>query len=500
MNNVKSSFILLIALLFGLQSFAQFNLSGKISHYTGKESLKVNIPMVYGFHRENSISIPITKDGHFSISLPISQAKFANLIYQRQFYTLLLHPAKNLVIELNEADTVLKLLGGTALPVNKLMQQVDLEEYPFFMANNYGTDKFSLQQLNEQVLQPYYAQRDSKIKKVMNTSIPENDKLLIASELKYIAYNYLNDLARGLLTNKPTIDSLIMVIFDQNDPKPEVFPAGPQYYGFAANYLRYLETKAFIEIKKNQIKPSEPIPYFGISLDSANVVVKKYGKPYWRLIGATRNLLPKVTEQLTYQEISNLFDDKDLRLVEALTNAFTSRFPNSPYNAAIRKKATTLRALLAKNEQNKAIEIVEGFEKINSIYDVIRPLKGKVVYVDVWGTWCGPCKEELYFLPGLKARFANKDVAYIYLDLDDDDMDLSWREFIKVNNLTGLHLRKTRQNIAPFWKELLANTDDKAEYYPQYFIFDKDGKLVVSKANRPSSKELLYAQIEEVLK
>ncbi|HAL51358.1 MAG TPA: hypothetical protein DCP78_03830, partial [Sphingobacterium sp.] len=69
----------------------------------------------------------------------------------------------------------------------------------------------------------------------------------------------------------------------------------------------------------------------------------------------------------------------------------------------------------------------------------------------------------------------------------------------RVNNLTGIHLRKNRKQIEPVWKELLLNAKDKAEYYPQYFIFDKTGKLVVEKALRPSNGKQLYDQIDQIL-
>jgi thiol-disulfide isomerase/thioredoxin len=121
------------------------------------------------------------------------------------------------------------------------------------------------------------------------------------------------------------------------------------------------------------------------------------------------------------------------------------------------------------------------------------------VYLDVWGTWCGPCKEEIKHLPALKAAFAGKDVTFVYLDVDDDSRDALWKNFIKVNDMEGVHVRKTRETVAPFWKELLAGHADKAEYYPQYFLFDKNGKLAVAKARRPSEKETLYQQIRSVL-
>ncbi|KQC02643.1 TlpA disulfide reductase family protein [Pedobacter sp. Hv1] len=498
---LKRTFVLLIVLSFAVSSFAQFRLSGKIINYTGKEELNINIPVISGFYKENSIHIPITKKGAFSIDIPIKGQKFANLIFQKKFYTLLLNPNKNLVLSLNESDQTLKILYGTALAENTVMQTVDLEQYPFFMDSD-GSNKLAklpLKELQKQVVLPYFTQRDEKIKKVQSATLAVKDKQAIIAELKYISYNYLNDFIRTQALDRTIMDSLIFEIFDNVDPKPETFPAGPQYYGFVRNYLSYLETKAFKQIKKENIKPNEPIPYFGISLDSANHIVKNYGKPYWRWIGSNKNFPTNVVEQYNYHQLIGLFIDKDLRQFEGLANAYKAKFPNGIYINDINTKLSSLQKMLLQNETNTQIKIVDGYEKMNSIYELIKTLKGKVVYLDVWGTWCGPCKEELTYLPSLKAKFKDKEVVFVYLDMDENDMDSSWRQFIKVNNLTGIHLRKNRQAIAPFWAELLANTADKAEYYPQYFIFDKEGKLVVAKAKRPSQKEELYTQLNNVL-
>ena len=498
---LKRTVVLSIILGLAVNSFAQFRLSGKIINYTGKEELHINIPVISGFYKENSIQIPITKKGTFAVDLPIKGQKFANLIFQRKFYTLLLNPNKNLILNLNERDKTLQLLSGTALAENRVMQAIDLEQYPFFMANdgNNSFAKLSLKELQKQVLVPYFAQRDEKIKKVQSAPLSLKDKQAITAELKYINYNYLNDFARTQALDRAVMDSLIFEVFDNIDPKPTTFPAGPQYYGFVRNYLSYLEIKAFKQIQREHIKPNEPIPYFGISLDSANSIVKNYGKPYWRWIGSNKNLPLDVVEQYNNHQLIGLFIDKDLRPFEGLANAFKIKFPKSSYINDIDTKLSTLHNMLAQNEHNAQIQIIDGYEKITSIYDVTKAFKGKVVYLDVWGTWCGPCKEELAYLPALKTKFKDKEVVFVYLDMDEDDMDSSWRQFIKINNLTGIHLRKSRQTIAPFWKELLASASDKAEYYPQYFLFDKEGKLVVAKAKRPSEKEELYKQLNQLI-
>jgi thiol-disulfide isomerase/thioredoxin len=497
---MKKYIPLLYLLLCNVSAFAQFKLNGKITNYSGKEKLIINIPQVYGFYRENSITIPVSKNGTFSITLPVKAQKFANLIFTNEFHTLLLSANKNLTVRLNEHNKKIDILSGSALPECKLLESINLEENLFFMQDNGDNPfgKLGLSEIKTQVIKPCFAIRDKKINMINQSAISLKNKRLISSEVKYMAYNNL-DVFASQIKSRSTTDSMMIDIFDNIDIKPEVFPAGPQYYAFARNYLSYMETKAFIRIKKENIKPNQPIPYYGISLDSANIVVKNYGKPYWRWIGSTKNFPDVITEQLTYQQILSLVNDKDLRQTEALAKAFINRFPSSPYNSNVRKKLTSLKTLLLQNEVNASIKIFDNYKTTNSIYEVIKSFKGKVVYVDVWGTWCGPCKEELKFIPQLKSAFKDKDVAFVYLDMDEDDRDAIWKEFIKVNSLSGTHLRKNRQAIDAFWKELLVNSADKTPSYPQYFIFDKEGKLTTEKASHPSRTKDLYKQIDLVL-
>ncbi len=51
--------------------------------------------------------------------------------------------------------------------------------------------------------------------------------------------------------------------------------------------------------------------------------------------------------------------------------------------------------------------------------------KGKVVYLDFWGTWCGPCLSEMPYSVNLQKQYANKDIVFVYLAADD--FDDKWR-------------------------------------------------------------------------
>ncbi len=82
--------------------------------------------------------------------------------------------------------------------------------------------------------------------------------------------------------------------------------------------------------------------------------------------------------------------------------------------------------------------------------------------------------------------------------MDDDVKDAQWKEFIKLNGITGLHIRKNGKDMEQFWNELLPKGNG-IRYYPTYFIFDKNGKLVQPNAKRPSDKTELYQQIQQYL-
>jgi hypothetical protein len=233
---MKKNFILLL-LFCSTSVFAQFKISGKITNYTGHEDLKVNIPLVYGYSDANSITIPVAKNGTFSIVLPIKQQKFADLIFRQTFHVLLLSPGKDLTIELNETDRSFKALKGTSLAENILLQKLNIEEYPFFLQNSDTYISLSLADMQAKIVKPYFATLNKKIALVNQSTISPKNKKLIATELKSAACNNLYELIEVSSQYRKTVDALIIDVFNKASVKPEILPAGPQYYRFANNYL-----------------------------------------------------------------------------------------------------------------------------------------------------------------------------------------------------------------------------------------------------------------------
>ncbi len=119
--------------------------------------------------------------------------------------------------------------------------------------------------------------------------------------------------------------------------------------------------------------------------------------------------------------------------------------------------------------------------------------KGKVVYVDVWATWCGPCKGEIPASKELKKKFAgNEDIVFMYVSVDDKKDD--WEKFLKDDpEWAGVHL------ITGEGWETRITEEYMIKGIPRYILVDRDGKIADASAPRPSSGEIIEGLIRGLL-
>ena len=115
--------------------------------------------------------------------------------------------------------------------------------------------------------------------------------------------------------------------------------------------------------------------------------------------------------------------------------------------------------------------------------------KGKVVVVDVWATWCMPCKAEIPHLEKLEKEMKGKDVVFISLSIDTDQA--KWAQFIKEKALGGVQLITYNKGTI---------VDDYAvDAVPRFMVFSKQGKTISTNAPRPSEpalKEMIEKAME----
>lgn len=128
--------------------------------------------------------------------------------------------------------------------------------------------------------------------------------------------------------------------------------------------------------------------------------------------------------------------------------------------------------LLAKIEENKK---KTGFSVLNVpqtsdeqlLVEMLKPFKGKVILIDVWATWCGPCLAANKQMEPLKAEFADKDVVFLYL-AGENSPEQTWKNMI--SDIKGQHYRVNKNQ----WNYLQKSFN--ARGVPTYIIVDKKGE------------------------
>lgn len=138
--------------------------------------------------------------------------------------------------------------------------------------------------------------------------------------------------------------------------------------------------------------------------------------------------------------------------------------------------------------------LIENYENINSVSELKEKMKGKKYFVDIWATWCGPCKEEFVYKDELNSFLKKNGVDILYLSIDDKERDEKWKEMIKYYKLSGYHVRTNKALSDDVFKTL------NLKYIPRYMYVNEKGEIISQETARPSDKEKLYNEITSYLK
>ena len=139
---------------------------------------------------------------------------------------------------------------------------------------------------------------------------------------------------------------------------------------------------------------------------------------------------------------------------------------------------------LAANKMNNLPSALFEYENQKGGKTKLEDLRGKYVYIDVWATWCGPCRGEIPFLQKVEEQYKGKNIEFVSISIDVAKDHDKWKNFVTDKQLGGI--------------QLLADKDWKSDFImsyginsiPRFILIDPKGIIVKGDAVRPSDPKL----------
>lgn len=196
------------------------------------------------------------------------------------------------------------------------------------------------------------------------------------------------------------------------------------------------------------------------------------------------------------------------RILEKQINHIAENFPKDVFNKYFKIFKQSVKDTIAVNRINnrflneysslqrdvKNINLINSKKEKLTFEGIKSALKGRVLYVDFWASWCLPCREQMPEAKKLRAAYKGKEIDFLYLSIDNDYS--AWTKAADEDRLLTYSQSYLLLNMGSSQKLL----DLHIKSIPRYLLFNKKGELVSQNAPSPSSvtlKPLLDKYLKE---
>ena len=134
-----------------------------------------------------------------------------------------------------------------------------------------------------------------------------------------------------------------------------------------------------------------------------------------------------------------------------------------------------------------------AYENFKGGSSKLEDFKGKYVYIDVWATWCGPCRQEIPHLKKVEEKYHGKNIVFTSISVDVAKDHDKWKKMVGDQALGGVQLYADKDWKSDFIQAYGINS------IPRFILIDPKGNVVDADAKRPSDPAL-QEQLDKLLK
>jgi len=282
------------------------------------------------------------------------------------------------------------------------------------------------------------------------------------------------------------------IIADKNGVFTDSFEAQPGVYQLfdGTEYATlYLKNGYDLNMTMDAKKFDETISFKGVGAKENNFLAQK-------TIG-DENILAEVGAAGDEAAVDKYLTARTAKYEAALNDKdidanFKSLMSQQLKGEAEQLKGMALQSIKA-NKMKGQQSPTFAYENFKGGTTKLEDFKGKYVYIDVWATWCGPCRQEIPFLQKVEEKYHGKNIEFVSLSIDTKKDYEKWKKMVGDKKLGGVQIIADNDWKSAFTQAYGVNS------IPRFILIDPQGKVVEADAKRPSDPAL-QEQLDKLLK
>jgi len=437
-------------------------ISGKI---LGKSERRLKFkPLVNGLSTAESQRISVNSDKTFEGEIALSESGYYRMYYRSKKYLVYLTPGDKLEVTFDPDNDDKVVYGGTSAGINTYLLRKDKYDDDNSLARRklykmpYDEFKDSIaaeRKIKEDYLWSYIKNIDEVPAKFVGYEL-EDVKMEWANQ--YIDYKKLHP--KYMPNDYESMEKFSFGFTKELDLKNDHLLVLTSFENFIDDYLN-LKTDDKIEAQV----PGNPLS--GAVISEKHRLKYDYIKKYFKGSDIRNYLRTKV--------VLSLLGEDGTPTMNPIIMQFRKDIKNKDYRKLVNDKYIKY-AIIDDGGIAPDFQGVTRDGRMVSLSD----FEGKYVYIDVWATWCGPCKHELPYFEQLKEEYRGRNIEFVSVSIDKSRF--AWENMVREKNMQG--------------HQLFVNGDFDSNFaglysikaVPQFILIDPQGQIINLTARHPSGR------------